>query len=153
MSTLPAIRTSAASAAEPKHAALQKALSVLNSGSPAGALPEAGEAFDRPDTPDEVVTWYRSRRYNFLVLTDHNFLTSVDGLNALHGADEKFLVIPGEEVTDAFSGKPLHVNGLDVNRRVEPQHGSSVVDTLQRNVDAIRAAIRQSGMACPGGSM
>ena len=49
MSTLPAIRSSAASAAEPKQAALQKALSVLNS----------GEALDRPDTPDEVVTAVR----------------------------------------------------------------------------------------------
>jgi hypothetical protein len=95
---------------------------------------------DGDSTPNEVVHWYRSKRYHFLVLTDHNFLTSVDGLNALHGADEKFLVIRGEEVTDAFSGKPLHVNGLDVDRKVEPQHGSSIVDVLQRNVNAIRAA-------------
>ena len=95
---------------------------------------------DGDSTPDEVVTWYRSKRYQFLVLTDHNVLTSVDGLNALHGADEKFLVIRGEEVTDAFSGKPLHVNGLDVDRKVEPQHGSSIVEILQRNVTAIRAA-------------
>ncbi len=49
MSTLPAIRSSSASAAEPKQAALQKALSVLTS----------GEALDRPDTPDEVVTAVR----------------------------------------------------------------------------------------------
>ncbi len=94
---------------------------------------------DGDSTPDDVVSWYRSRRYHFLVLTDHNFLTSVDGLNALHGADEKFLVIRGEEVTDAFGGKPLHINGLDVSRKVEPQKGASVVDVLQRNVDAIRA--------------
>jgi hypothetical protein len=64
----------------------------------------------------------------------------VDGLNALHGADEKFLVIRGEEVTDSFAARPLHINGLDVARKVDPQKGTSVVDVLQRNVDAIRAA-------------
>jgi hypothetical protein len=95
---------------------------------------------DGDSTPDEVVQWYRTRRYHFLVLTDHNFLTSVDGLNALHGADGKFLVIRGEEVTDAFEGKPLHVNGLDVASKVDPQKGSSVTEVLQRNVDAIRKA-------------
>jgi hypothetical protein len=95
---------------------------------------------DGDSTPDEVVRWYREHGYHFVVLTDHDFLTSVDGLNALHGADEKFLVIKGEEVTDEFDNKPLHLNGLDVERVIAPQHGASVADTLQRNVDAIRAA-------------
>ena len=95
---------------------------------------------DGDSTPDDVVRWYREHGYQFLVLTDHNFLTSVDGLNAVHGADEKFLVIKGEEVTDRFDDKSLHINGLDLNAVVPPQGGSSVVDVLQRNVDAIRRA-------------
>ncbi len=95
---------------------------------------------DGDSTPDEVVRWYREHGYNFLVLTDHNFVTSVDGLNALHGANDQFIVIKGEEVTDKFGTKPLHVNGLDVSRKIDPQGGKSVVDTLQRNVNAIRAA-------------
>jgi len=95
---------------------------------------------DGDSTPDAVVQWYREHGYQFLVLTDHNFLTAVDGLNALHGADERFLVVKGEEVTDTFSGKQLHINGLDVQARVEPQGGTSVSDVLQRNVTAIRQA-------------
>jgi hypothetical protein len=95
---------------------------------------------DGDSTPDEVVRWYREHGYDFVVITDHNFLTSVEGLNALHGADEKFLVVRGEEVTDAFGEKPLHVNGLEVKRFVPPQGGKSVVDVVQRNIDAIRAA-------------
>ena len=51
---------------------------------------------DGDSTPDEVVRWYREHGYQFLVLTDHNFLTSIDALNALHGADQKFLLIRGE---------------------------------------------------------
>ncbi|HLM00330.1 MAG TPA: CehA/McbA family metallohydrolase [Pyrinomonadaceae bacterium] len=95
---------------------------------------------DGDSTPDEVVGWYRERNYNFLVLSDHNFLTNVEGLNVLHGADEKFIVIRGEEVSDTFEKKPIHVNGLNVERVVKPQGGGSVVEVIQRNVDAIRAA-------------
>jgi hypothetical protein len=96
---------------------------------------------DGDSTPDEVVQWYREQRtYQFLVLTDHNFLTSVDGLNALHGADSKFLVIRGEEVSDTFDKKPLHINGLDLKSLVKPQGGSSVSDVLSRNAAAIRQA-------------
>jgi hypothetical protein len=95
---------------------------------------------DGDSTPDEVVRWYREHGYQFLVLTDHNFLTSIDALNALHGADEKFLVVKGEEVTDSVGDASVHINGLDVSERVAPQGGTSVVDVLQRNVDAIRRA-------------
>ena len=95
---------------------------------------------DGDSTPDEVVRWYREHDYQFLVLTDHNFLTSVDGLNALHGADERFLVIKGEEVSSRFEEKPLHVNGLNVERSVGQQTGRSVVEILQRAVNGIRDA-------------
>jgi hypothetical protein len=96
---------------------------------------------DGDSTPDEVVRWYRDHRYHFLVLTDHNFLTDVTALNALHGADERFLVIRGEEVSSSFEKKPLHINGLDPTRLVEAQtDGTSVADVLQQNVDAIRMA-------------
>jgi len=91
------------------------------------------------DSPPDVVTrWYRDHGYQFLVLSDHNVLTSVDALSALHGQDGRFLLIKGEEVTDRFDGKPVHINGLDVDAKVDPQKGTSLLDVLQRNVDAIR---------------
>jgi hypothetical protein len=98
---------------------------------------------DGDSTPDDVVRWYREHGYQFLVLTDHNFHTRVDGLNALHAADDRFLVVRGEEVTSTSGGKPVHVNGLDTARGVGSQtgaEGSSVVDVLQRSIDGIRAA-------------
>jgi hypothetical protein len=93
---------------------------------------------DGDSTPDEVVRWYREHKYNFLVLSDHNFLTDVSGLNAVFGAAEKFLLIPGEEVSDEFQKKPIHLNGLNLKELVKPQHGDSVTSTLQNNVNAIR---------------
>jgi hypothetical protein len=95
---------------------------------------------DGDSTPDEVVGWYREHGYDFLVLTDHNFLTGVDGLNAVQGAPGKFLVIRGEEVTSAVDKKPIHVNGLGVSRLVEPPKAQTVVEMVQGMLDAIREA-------------
>ena len=95
---------------------------------------------DGDSTPDEVVRWYREHGYDFLVLTDHNFLTGVDGLNAMQGAPGRFLVVRGEEVTSSVDRKPIHVNGLDVQRLVEPPRADTVVGMLQGMVDGIRAA-------------
>ena len=95
---------------------------------------------DGDSTPDDVVRWYREHGYNFVVITDHNYLTSVDGLNALHGADDKFQVIKGEEVTDRFGDKPIHVNGLDPATLIKPPGGNSVVSMVQNMIDAIKAA-------------
>ena len=108
---------------------------------------------DGDSPPNDVVEWYRSHRYHFLVLTDHNFLTSVDGLNALHGADGKFLVIRGEEVTDGFEGKPLHINGLDVATRVVPRRAraSSTSCSATWTRSARRTASRTSTIRTSAG--
>jgi hypothetical protein len=95
---------------------------------------------DGDSTPDDVVRWYREHGYNFVTITDHNYLTSVDGLNALHGADGKFLVMKGEELTDRLGNKPIHINGLDPIGLITPTGGTTVVDMVQKMVDAIRAA-------------
>jgi hypothetical protein len=93
---------------------------------------------DGDSTPEEVARWYRDRGYHFLVLTDHNVLTPVDALNGEDGVARQFLVIKGEELTTRFGDKPLHINGLDIRRPIDPRAGDSVLDVLQRNVDAIR---------------
>ncbi len=95
---------------------------------------------DGDSPPDVVVKWYAEHGYNFLVLTDHDSITAVDGLNSLYGKEGSFLIIRGEEVTDRFDKKPYHVNGLGVESVVKPQNGQGVVINLQRNVNAIRAA-------------
>ena len=95
---------------------------------------------DGDSTPDEVVRWYREHGYNFLVLTDHNYLTAVDGLNAVHGAAEKFIVVRGEEVTSTASSKAVHVNGIDVDSLVRQSTSPSVAVAAQENVDGIRRA-------------
>src|SRR5260221_6341103 len=95
---------------------------------------------DGDSTPADVVTWYREHKYNFLVLSDHNYLTEVEGLNSLYAAKEKFLLVQGEEVTDSFEGKAVHVNAYNLKELVQPTHGASLVETVRGNVKAILAA-------------
>jgi hypothetical protein len=57
----------------------------------------------------------------------------------------RFLLVPGEEVTDRFERHEVHINAVNIGGTIEPQHGSSVVDTLQRNIDAILEHGRRTG--------
>lgn len=95
---------------------------------------------DGDSSPETVTRWYRDQGYQFLVLSDHNVLTNIEALSRTFAVPEQFLLVPGEEVTDVFGKAPLHVNGLNVTRLVEPRHGASVPEILQRNIDAIREA-------------
>lgn len=87
---------------------------------------------DGDSPPAAVAKWYADHGYDFLVITDHDELTRLP--------DAPLLLIPGEEVTDRLGKKPLHVNAIGLERVVKPQGGATVVEVLQRNIDAIREA-------------
>lgn len=91
---------------------------------------------DGDTSPAEVTRWYRDHGYNFLVLSDHNTLTDPASLASL--TDSTFILIPGEEVTSSFESASVHVNGLNLPRFAEPRTGSTLVETIQNNVDAVR---------------
>lgn len=87
---------------------------------------------DGDSTPEEVVRWYAGHGYDFLVLTDHDKVTTLDRA--------PLILIPGEEITDRLGKTPLHVNALGVEKAIRPQGGGSVVEILQRDIDAVREA-------------
>ena len=95
---------------------------------------------DGDSPPEAVVKWYSDNRYNFLFITDHEFLTPVEPLNQRFGRAGEFLVMQAQEVTDALNGKPIHVNGLGLSRVCMPAKGTTIPDNLQKNIDCIRAA-------------
>ncbi|MEO7673214.1 MAG: CehA/McbA family metallohydrolase [Pyrinomonadaceae bacterium] len=95
---------------------------------------------DGDSTPDDVVKWYREHGYNFLFITDHEYVTNVGPLNDLHGKTGSFIVIGGQEVTDSFDKKPYHINALGISKVVMPNRLSGAVETLQKNIDDVRAA-------------
>jgi len=93
---------------------------------------------DGDSTPLAVAEWYREHGYNFLAITDHNWLTDTENINRVAGEAGKFLLLPGEEVTTtSVDKKEVHVNGIGINRLVPPSTGKTVIELLQQNVDAI----------------
>lgn len=91
---------------------------------------------DGDSPPDVVARWYRDHGYQFLVLSDHNVFTDPATLAEL--VDSTFLLIPGEELTTSFRQKPVHVNGLNLPGLVQPRTDSTLVGTIQKNIDAVR---------------
>ena len=86
--------------------------------------------------PEVVVEWYKNHDYDFLVLSDHNHRTIIDGYS------DALILIPGEEVSARILGGdiPIHLNGIGISRVVEPIDAGGVVETLQANVDLITEA-------------
>ena len=57
----------------------------------------------------------------------------------------KFLAIQSEEITDGFEGKPIHMNATNVEQRIDPMGGGSVVEVLQNNLDQVLAQREATG--------
>ena len=96
---------------------------------------------DGDSPPTDVVKWYADHKYNFLFITDHEFLTPVAPLNEQFGKTGEFVVMQGQEVTDSFDKKPHHLNGLGISRVCMPaRSGVSSAANIQANVDCIRSA-------------
>lgn len=92
---------------------------------------------DGDTPPEQVARWYKSHGYAFLVLSDHNVFTDPATLASL--ADSSFLLLPGEEVTTSYQRAAVHVNALAITRVIAPPRDSTLLGTVQKAVDAIRA--------------
>ncbi len=57
----------------------------------------------------------------------------------------EFLVIRSQEITDGFEGNPLHMNATNIQKKIEPRHGESVVDVLQNNINAVLEQRKETG--------
>ena len=99
------------------------------------------ENSDGDSLPQDVVRWYKTHGYNFLVITDHEHITDVGPLNTEFAEAGKFLVLSGQEITDRFDKRPYHVNGLGLTQVVLPRRATgSGAANIQANVNAVRAA-------------
>jgi len=93
---------------------------------------------DGNETPRRVVRWYLDHDYNFLVISDHSYLTDIKYLDT--DKNDDFILIPGEEVTDRVENKRVHLVAVGIKDLVKEQHGNTVLETLQNNIDAINNA-------------
>ncbi|WP_373497654.1 histidinol-phosphatase [Aquiflexum sp.] len=63
----------------------------------------------------------------------------------LYEEKERFLIIPAEEISDGYKGKPLHLNVTNLSKLFSPQGGESVADVLQNNINAVLEERKVSG--------
>jgi hypothetical protein len=113
---------------------------------------------DGDASPDTVARWYKEHGYEFLFITDHEYVTDPAPLNALFGASERFLVLPGQEITQWGADgarSSAHVNSLFTTKVIWPVGqrkcigggcGATVdtsvplADTFKTNIAAVLAA-------------
>ncbi len=57
----------------------------------------------------------------------------------------KFLLIQGEEISDKFQKKPIHMNASNLRDMIPPHGGDSVYDVMQNNTNAVIAQRERTG--------
>lgn len=57
----------------------------------------------------------------------------------------RFLILPSEELSASYAGKPLHLNATNIKGFIPVQRGNSVSEVLQSNIDAVMAQRRNTG--------
>ncbi len=73
-------------------------------------------------------------------------LKTLEEYRGLFEEDEKFLILPSEEITDQFEDKPVHLNATNIRKKIEPQGGESVLQVLQRNINAVLMQREETGI-------
>ena len=91
--------------------------------------------------PDDVVRWYREHGYQFVVMTEHEYITNVAPLQAIFGADEQFLVMQGQELTQSVRDpkhpdgeRQAHVNAINIGKVILPMTSEGVKSNLSPRV-------------------
>lgn len=87
---------------------------------------------------DWVKTRQREERLEVRLKTLQEFRSKLE-------APGKFLLIQGEEVTDRWRNAPVHMNATNLKTLIKPQGGNSVLEVMQRNMDALLAQRRATG--------
>jgi len=112
--------------------------------------------------PEEVAAWYKANGYNFLAVTDHNRLQEGERWRRLAEGDsvrlltfeeyrsdyeepQHFMLLHGEEISDASQGKPVHLNAIHTSRVIPPTGGATVGECLLNNVVRMREELTPQG--------
>ena len=73
-------------------------------------------------------------------------LKTLEEYRPLFEKEGEFLVLQSEEITDRFEEKPIHLNATNLDELIPPQGGNSVVDVLQRNINAVLDQREKTGI-------
>src|SRR5690606_10186821 len=55
-------------------------------------------------------------------------LKTFEEYKPLFEEEESFLIMPSEEISDRYDGKPLHMNATNIQKLIKPQGGGSILE-------------------------
>lgn len=58
---------------------------------------------------------------------------------------QEYILIQGEEISDSFDRHPIHLCAMNTSELLPPTGGDSIVDVMQRNIDAAISRRERSG--------
>lgn len=90
----------------------------------------------------KVVQKYHDHGYNFLLVTDHNFLVNPDTIKMPSPLRKDFILIPGEEVTDRNS---VHTTAFNIKKYVPFSNDPQKETDLQKRRKEIRNTLKTPG--------
>jgi hypothetical protein len=114
---------------------------------------QQGEKWVAVTTPKalETLRKYRQRfglewvEQRTLQYTQQVRLKTLASFRSLFEEPERFLLIQSEEITDKFLKADLHLNATNLRDFIRPAGGTSVLDVIQRNVNAVLEQGRRTG--------
>lgn len=59
---------------------------------------------------------------------------------------DRFLMVASEEITGRYLTAPIHINATNVREKIEPQEGHSVVEVMQKTVNAVLEQRQRTGV-------
>jgi hypothetical protein len=87
---------------------------------------------------DWIVERQRDERQEIRLKTYHDVAARLNEYG-------KFLLLPGEEISDRFGKRPIHLNATNLKEALPPLGGESVYEAMQKNVDAVIAQRERTG--------
>ena len=72
-------------------------------------------------------------------------LKPLDEFRALVEERGKFIMIPGEEISDSAAGKPVHMNATNVKELIRPLGGKTVQEAMTANLRAAKEQAERTG--------
>ena len=72
-------------------------------------------------------------------------LKPLDEFRALVEERGKFIMIPGEEISDSVDGKPLHMNATNLAEVLAPVGGQTIREAMSNNLRAVEQQAKRAG--------
>ena len=94
------------------------------------------------DIKNKTLEKYQNRFGDWVEIKKDSIITSVrlktfEEFKSKLEVIDSFLIIKSEEVTSSFEEKPVHMNVTNIQEKINPPKGQSVLDIIQQTINAV----------------